>query len=80
MDEEITSEQIWRDLIAAHAVKKPPPGAMTAFDFSEKTGLSVSRSRDILNGKVRDGVLRSEKFQAQDDGRGRPLYYWPVEQ
>ena len=76
---DLTYTDFWSDMVAAYTVKKPPPGAITAYEFASRTELSMSRARDILNDKVRKGVLQKEKFQAVEEGRGRPYYYWPVD-
>ena len=70
----LTAEQLYRDLVAAHRQCRPPKGWVTAKDFAQDTGLSVSRAREVLNERVAAGTMQAGEYPAPN-GRARALYY-----
>ena len=75
MDQDLTTNQFWADIIAAHITQEPPSGAKTAREFAEELDKSVPHARTILAGYVKSGVMECGTFRRPEDGRC-VSYYW----
>ena len=77
MDQDLTADEFWADVIAAHKLEEPPPGAMCVMDFALKVDKSEKHARDILNGYVQKGKMACDEFHKPGSGK-RATYYWPI--
>lgn len=78
MDQNLSSDDFWADIIAAHKLEDPPAGAICVEDFAAAIEKSETHARKILNGYVRDGVMASDEFHKPGTGK-RATYYWKKE-
>lgn len=77
MADNLTADQFWSDLVAAHKLEAPPEGALCVVEFAARTGQSEKHTRDILNGYVNKGVMQCGEFRKPGTGK-RATYYWPA--
>ena len=73
----LTTAQLWNDIIAAHRLEAPPEGAMCVTEFAKRINKSEKHSRDLLNALAAQGKLGVGEFK-RPDGK-RATYYWPLE-
>jgi len=76
VDESLTFDDLYSDLVNAHRVRTPPSEAFTARQFADDTERSVGLARRVLAGYVKDGVLASGDFPSPVDDRATARYYW----
>ena len=77
MDEDLTAAHLWADIVAAHKLDAPPPGAKCVIQFAAEIGKSEKHARDILNRLEHNGKMESGEFARPEDNK-RARYYWPV--
>jgi len=57
MDQSLTAEQLYRDLVQAYTKPAIPPGAFTVKTFAQDTGTGIKQAYEILNAQVAAGTL-----------------------
>lgn len=59
----------------SHAADEVPNGYKTTSEYAAEWGLKASRTRDLLNSGVRDGVVEAKAFRIPTgiDGRLYPV-------
>jgi hypothetical protein len=77
MANDLTADQFWSDLIAAHKLETPPPGALCVSEFAQRIGKSERQARLILSRLIAAGAMTCGEF-AKPDG-SRAAYYWRKE-
>jgi len=77
MATDLTTAQLWADIIAAHRLEAPPEGSMCVIEFARHINKSEKHSRDLLNALAEQGKLGVGEFK-RPDGK-RATYYWPLE-
>ena len=75
MDQDLTSDDFWADIVAAHKLEDPPEGAICVIDFAAAINKSEKHARDILNGYVRNGVMECGEYH-KPGNKKRATYYW----
>ena len=69
---ELTSSQLWADIITAARVEVPPEHAMTRQQFAQATGVGITTAFDTLTRLVAEGKLRTAIYSGK-------RWWWPAE-
>jgi response regulator of citrate/malate metabolism len=75
VEEKLTFEQLFSDLVEAERKRQPPPESFTVKQLAQRTGLSIATSRRRLERRVEKGELESDIFL---DGKTETRFYWFV--
>lgn len=63
----------WAALAARAAVKEPPPGSKSVYDFAKLSGKSAAAARYFLNAEVQAGRMECGNYTVSDGAQGHTV-------